>query len=99
KLIVAIVVTAATTMEGQQASKETNIEAHLSVDKPPLEITRNIARTAKVMNYRNSSGITKVHFQGTSLLPNVHGVAAIQPKQDHLEIHARCDRRISGKGF
>src|SRR5262249_19177221 len=99
KLIVAIVVTVAATMEGQQASKKTNIKVHLTVDKPPLEITGNIARTAKVMNYRTSSGITNVHFQGTSLLPNVHGVAAIQPKQDHVEIHAEFDELQSATRF
>jgi len=80
KLVVPIVVvvTAVTTMHGQQAY----------VDKRPREISGNIERTAKVIDYRSASGITKIDVQGTSLLPDACGVATIQRKQDHVEIKA-----------
>ena len=80
KLVVPIVVviTAVTTMNGQQAY----------VDARPHEIMGNIERTAKVIDYRTASGSTKIDFRGTSLLPDARGEATIQRKLDHIQINA-----------
>src|SRR5262249_45310700 len=80
KLVVPIVVViiAVTTMHGRQAY----------VDNRPREITGNIERTAKVIDYRSGSGIAKMDFQGTALLPDACGVATIQRELDHIEIRA-----------
>ena len=78
----------AITLQGQQGSNSTQLEAHSSVNSALHDVTGHVERTTKAINYAKRSDITTVAIRGTTLLPAARGEAKIQSKQDHVEVVA-----------
>jgi outer membrane protein OmpA-like peptidoglycan-associated protein len=60
----------------------------ITLDKQPLYKVTVVSRSVKAVNYRHRSGVTKVDFQGTALMPRAHGDAKVNSKQGYLEVNA-----------
>ena len=48
-----------------------------------------VGRVIKAINYRNRSGVTKVEFRGTSLMPNAVGDANVQSRQGAIRVDVK----------
>jgi outer membrane protein OmpA-like peptidoglycan-associated protein len=48
-----------------------------------------VGRVIKAINYRNRSGVTKVKFRGTSLMPSSVGDADVQSRQGTIKVDVR----------
>lgn len=71
-----------------------SIYAQTTADAPqpntvPVYRVTVVARTIKAINYRNRSGVTKVDFHGTSLMPDAVGEADVQSRQGAIRVDAR----------
>ena len=67
---------------------QTTTEAPQPNTVPVYRVTV-VARTIKAINYRNRSGVTKVDFRGTSLMPDAVGDADVQSRQGAIRVDAR----------
>jgi len=57
----------------------------------PIYHVTVVSRTLEAVNYEHQTGPTTIGFQGTVLLPRVHGEAIVESKRGRLEIDARFD--------
>jgi outer membrane protein OmpA-like peptidoglycan-associated protein len=55
----------------------------------PIYRVTVVGRIIKAINYRNRSGVTKVDFRGTSLMPESVGSAEVQSKQGTIKVDAK----------
>ena len=51
----------------------------------------SVSRTAKAVNYRKTSGSTKIAFRGTELMPQSTGEAEVKNKNGRIEIEAKFE--------
>jgi outer membrane protein OmpA-like peptidoglycan-associated protein len=58
-----------------------------------------VARTTKAINYRNRGGMTKVDFQGTSLMPQAIGHADVQSKEGAIKVDAKFRHMQAASSF
>src|SRR5215813_1802950 len=53
--------------------------------------TASVSRTTKAINYRKTSGSTKIAFRGTELLQSASGEAKVENKNGRIEIEAKFE--------
>lgn len=54
----------------------------------PIYNVNVVARTTKAVNYQHRSGPTQIGFDGTVLLPNAEGKAAVESKKGAVQVRA-----------
>ena len=89
KLIIpGIALVAAMMMQAQHAYNSTQLRIHNTADRHPHEITGNVERTTKAINYGKRTSLTNVAVRGTTLSPGGRGEAKVASKQGGIEIQA-----------
>lgn len=58
----------------------------------PLYRVTVVARTTKAINYRHSSGATRIDFRGTPLLPLARGHASVESRRGAVRIQAQFEK-------
>jgi outer membrane protein OmpA-like peptidoglycan-associated protein len=82
KISLALAITLSASMYGQ-AQPQAPAQ---SGDPTPTYRFSVVSRSAKAVNYRHRSGATKIDFQGTDLMPNARGEAAVNSKRGRLAV-------------
>src|ERR1700688_454242 len=60
-------------------------------DSAPIYRVTVVSRTLSAINYPHRSGLTKIDFKGTVLLPAARGEATVESKKGRIEIDSKFD--------
>jgi outer membrane protein OmpA-like peptidoglycan-associated protein len=70
-----------------QAKTQTQVPADSGHPRPTFR-TNVVNRTTTAVSYRHRSGVTRINFRGTDLMPAAAGEAKVESKRGALEIRA-----------